>query len=99
ELALADADGLHEHAPETARVVEVDERTHRRGEPSEVPPVRDRSDEHTVVARVSLHAQSIAEHGAAAERRRWIDGDDADQVTRGAAGGDETVDERALSGS
>ena len=39
------------------------------------------ADEDLLVEVVALHADAVAEHGAAGERARRIDGDDADAVS------------------
>ena len=43
-----------------------------------------------------LHADTVAEDGAAAERTGWIDGDDTDGLAGAAELDDQAVDERAL---
>jgi hypothetical protein len=55
-------------------------------------------DEHAVVFGVRLHADAIAQHGAAAIRAGRIDRQDADGASGLAQLGGEPVDERALAG-
>src|SRR5437899_1441018 len=77
DLVLSDPDRLDDDDV-FARGVE-DERcvAGGAGEPAKMAAGRHAADEHARIARVRLHPQTVAEHGAAAERARRIDRDDA----------------------
>ena len=66
-------------------------------QPAQMAPRRHAANEHAGILRVRLHANAIAEHGAAAERARRIDGNDADGLAGLAPPRDQTIDERAFS--
>ena len=96
DLDLADADGLEQH-PRVAGGVEGPHRLGRRQrQPAEVATRRHRADEHAVVEHVVLHADPVAEDGAAGERRRRVDGEHGDAVAAGAELGDEPARQRRL---
>ena len=93
---LPDADGLDDHSVEAERVEHVGDLARRRGESAERAARRHRADEDAGVERHALHADAIAEQRAAGERRRRIDGDDADRQPRVAEFAREHRGERAL---
>src|SRR5262249_10559470 len=60
---------------------------------------REAADEDAVVEKMRLHADAVAEHGAAAERTRGIDRNDADRGTALPQMLDQPIDERRLAGT
>ena len=100
DLVLADADRFDDDDVLAGGVEDERRVAGRAREAAQMPARRHAADEHAFVGRVRLHAQPIAEHGAAAERARGIDGDDADRQRDGARPvsdfGDQPIDERAL---
>src|SRR5207245_10692730 len=96
DLDLPDANGLDDD-PRLAGGVEDPHRLGRgEREPTEVAARRHRSDEHTFVGGVVLHADAVAEDRAAAERAARVDGEHADLETVAAKETDELVRERRL---
>ena len=69
DLGLADADGLDEHDVAPGGVEHADRLRRRPGQPAEVPARGHRADVDLGVERVVLHADPVAEQGAAGERR------------------------------
>ena len=65
-------------------------------EPAERAARRHRPDEHAGIERDGFHANAVAEQRAAGERRRRIDGDDADRQARRRDSAREPRRERAL---
>ncbi len=68
----------------------------RAREPAEVPARRHRADEDAGVEPERLHAYAVAEDGAARERARRVNGDDADALAARAVEPGELVHERRL---
>src|SRR5204862_7233228 len=62
-------------------------------------PAGEAPDEHAGVQEVGLHADAIAQYGAAAEGAGRVDGDDADAMARRPQPRRDAVAERRLSGS
>ena len=74
DLHLADADGLDDHDPDARRAEQPDGVGHGQRQTAQVAPRRHGADEDGRVERVLAHADAVAEDGAAAERRRRVDG-------------------------
>ena len=96
DLVLPDADGLDDDDVEAHGVEHGDHVAGRARQAAEVAARGERADEDAVVGGVALHADAIAEDGAAGERRRRIDGDDADALASFAVVVDERVDDGRL---
>ena len=96
DFVLADADRLDEHDVLAGGVEHERGIAGRAREAAQVAARRHAADEHAGVGGVRLHADAIAEDGAAGERARRIDGDDADASAR-AAGARRSADRRACS--
>ena len=84
ELGLPDADRLDEDDVHAERVEQA-HHVARRARQAAVAAARGQAaDEDAGVEEVGLHADAVAEHGAARERARRVDRDDADAAVRGA---------------
>ncbi len=70
-----------------------------RASPPEGPAGGHAADEDAGIERVGLHPDAVAEHGAAGERARGIDGDHAHRGPLRAQQGDETVDHGGFPGT
>ena len=77
DFVLADADGLDDDDVLAGRVEHERRVAGRARQAAQVSARRHAADEHAFVGGVRLHPQAIAEHGAARERARRIDRDDA----------------------
>ena len=96
-FVLTDADGLDDDDVLAGRVEHERRVAGRAREAAQMSARRHAADEHALVGRVRLHAQAIAEHRAAGERARRIDGDHADARAGCARNSvDQPIDERAL---
>src|SRR5262245_13749832 len=62
-------------------------------------PCRHAPDKNVAVAGMLLHPETVAQHGAASKRTRWIDGDDADGAVRRAKFAEEAINQRAFPGT
>ena len=87
DLHLADADGLDQDPPPADRVEQADRLGRGQRQAAEVATGGHRADEHAGVGGVVLHADPVAEDGAAGERRRRVDGQHGDLVALRRAGG------------
>ena len=84
ELGLPDADRLDEDDVHAEGVEQPDDVARRARQAAVAAARREAPDEDARVEEVRLHADAIAEHGAAGERARRVDRDDADAPAGGA---------------
>ena len=73
-LHLPDPDGLHDDPRLPHGIEQADGLRHGQGQAAELAPGGHRPDEHPRVRGVVLHADAVAEDGAAAEGRGRVDG-------------------------
>src|SRR5262249_61758654 len=98
-LRLAAANGSDDDTA-TPRGIEQQRGVGRRPrQAAEMAARRHAADEDSGVARVGLHADAIAEDGAAGERAGGIDGDDSDAHAALAERACDLIVERALAGA
>ena len=81
-LVLADAHGLDQHPVEAGGVEQVDRVARGAGEAAHGAAGGHRADEDAGVGVEGLHADAVAQEGAAGERAGGIDGEDADRLAR-----------------
>jgi hypothetical protein len=98
-LVLADPYRLHEHHVLAGGGEHGDDVPRGRGEAAEVPARSHRADEDAVVESVGLHTDAVAQDRAPAERRRRVDGHDANGAPLGAEVRGHAIDERRLARS
>ena len=84
ELGLPDADRLDEHDVHAEGVEQPDDVARRARQAAVAAARGEAADEDARVEEVRLHADAVAEHGAARERARRVDRDDADPPAAGA---------------
>ena len=95
-LRLAGADGLDDDAVEAGGVEAVDRRPGGARDAAERAARRERADEGVRMSAVLAHPDPVAEHRAAADRARGIEGDDRDLQAALEPGAEQRVDERRL---
>ncbi len=104
DLHLADADRLDDDDGDARRAEKTNGVGDRQRQPAEVPSRRHGTDEDRRIEGVTAHPHTVAEDGAAAERRRRVDRQHADLRhalcvwfgPSAARGADEAVGERRL---
>jgi hypothetical protein len=96
---LAGADRLDDHHLEADGVEDVDDASGVQRQAAEVAARGHRADEDLVARAVLVHAQAVAEDGAAADRAGRIDGDDGDAAPALREFADQGVDEGGLAGA
>ncbi len=99
DFILADADGLDEDDVEAGGVDDIHEAGGGRGEAAHGAAGGHGTDEDAGVVVVALHADAVAEEGAAGAHAGGVDGDDGDGEAGGADGGEELIGKGALAGA
>ena len=96
DLVLSRADRFEQHDVEAGAVERVDDAHSGWRQAAEITARRQRAHEHAIVVERRGHANAVAENGAARNRARWIDRDDADGAALLSELRDDGVDERRL---
>ena len=99
DFVLAGADGLDQHHVLAEGVEGGDDAGGRGGEAAEVAARRHAAQKHIGVGGEILHADAVAEEGALRERRRGVDGDDAERAAALSQFAGESAGEGALAGA
>lgn len=99
DFRLAGADGFHHHDIAARSVEDVDHARRRARQSAEMAAAGERPDEHARIGGMLRHADTVAQNGAAGERRRRIDRDDADALAALAQLADIGRDQRGLAGT
>jgi hypothetical protein len=99
DLVLTHADGLDQDEAEPRGVHQVDAVGGRPREPAQRAARRHRADEDAGIESEIAHADAVAENRAARERRRRVDGEDADRATARAGHERQRAGQRALAGA
>lgn len=94
---LANTNGLHHYPLAPSSFQQTDSLRRGQSEAAEMTAGRHRSDEHSLVQRMFLHSDPIAQDGTARERRRRIDGQDPDRQLVGSHPGHEGRGQRGFS--
>src|SRR6185437_13784492 len=94
QLCLADADRLDQHHVAAVGVEQPDDVAGGPRDAAVAPAARQAPYEYPRVEEMTLHADAIAEHGAAAERTGRIDRDHPDLLPEGPEARGQTVGER-----
>ena len=99
DLGLTGAHRLDQDHVEGARALEHARDVSRRAcERARRAAAREAPDVDALTPELLLHAHPVAEHGAAADRARRVDGEHADPLARLRVALDQPADERALAG-
>jgi hypothetical protein len=99
ELALTHSDRLHQNPVEACRVEQVGDLARGGGQPAKRAPAGHAPDVDALVEGDGLHADAVAQQGAAGEGAGGIHRDDADLMPLGTVGADEALQQRGLAGA